>query len=336
MKSWLLVMVAVCLVLPGVSSARTWYVNPDGTGDTTGLQVAIGWASWGDTVLVAAGTYGTVNLKAGVTVISEEGADRTFLDAGGNISAVTASTHDSAEITGFTIMNARWIGIHVSGSYELGPLVIKRNRILDCGWEGEGGINVGGTSALIESNYVDCPNAVYAVEVSTGSPPGVTIAVNGNAIKGSREGVRASGHISIEGNLIINCTYGVTGGDIAVQSNTIVNCGTGIEGAFGPLSHNIITQCGKAIDWSIGAVPAIACNDLWDNTQDYAYEPAPTDIHVDPLFCDPESGDYRLQACSPCVDVPDCGLIGAFGVGCPCGGVSTERASWGAIKSTYR
>ena len=288
----LLILILSGLGLCQLASARTWYVNPDGSGDTTDLQVAINMASWGDTVLVAAGTYGTVSLRGGVTVVSEEGADRTFLDAGGNETAVTASTHESAEITGFTIMNARWIGIHISGNYELGPLVIRRNRIVDCGWDGEGGINVGHTSALIESNYVDCPDAVYAIEVSTGSVPGVAIAVNGNAIEGSRHGVRASGNIGIEGSLIVNCTYGVAGGDL-VKRNTIVNCGTGIVAAHGALSHNIITQCGKGIDWSIGAVPAIACNDLWDNVQDYSYVPAPTDIHEDPLFCDPVSGDYR-------------------------------------------
>jgi hypothetical protein len=40
----------------------------------------------------------------------------------------------------------------------------------------------------------------------------------------------------------------------------------------------------------------------------------------DPLFCDPESGDYRVvehSACAP-QNNPSGSLIGAFGVGCSC------------------
>ena len=39
-------------------------------------------------------------------------------------------------------------------------------------------------------------------------------------------------------------------------------------------------------------------------------------ISEDPLFCDPESGDYSLDASSPCLADPVCGVIGAFGEGC--------------------
>jgi FlgD Ig-like domain/Right handed beta helix region len=36
----------------------------------------------------------------------------------------------------------------------------------------------------------------------------------------------------------------------------------------------------------------------------------------DPLFCDPDNGNFQLSANSPCLNAPDCGLIGAFGQGC--------------------
>ena len=64
----------------------------------------------------------------------------------------------------------------------------------------------------------------------------------------------------------------------------------------------------------------VDCNDLWGNDLDYlGCEPGLHDIAADPLFCTPAAGDYRLNANSPCAPLhspPECGLIGAFGVGC--------------------
>jgi len=59
----------------------------------------------------------------------------------------------------------------------------------------------------------------------------------------------------------------------------------------------------------------------------------------DPLFCDPENGDFRIECSSPCAPGhhpagADCGLIGALEVGC--GGSSTESTTWGGVKALYR
>ncbi|MBD3348789.1 MAG: hypothetical protein GF400_06295 [Candidatus Eisenbacteria bacterium] len=58
----------------------------------------------------------------------------------------------------------------------------------------------------------------------------------------------------------------------------------------------------------------------------------------DPLFCDPEGGDYMLCADSPCLpDNNDCGmLIGPYVQGCPPCGSPVEASSWGAIKARFR
>ena len=59
-------------------------------------------------------------------------------------------------------------------------------------------------------------------------------------------------------------------------------------------------------------------------------------ISADPLFCAPGEDDFRLQEGSPCAPDynPDCGLIGAWPVGC--GGTPTEETSWGSLKALYR
>jgi hypothetical protein len=57
---------------------------------------------------------------------------------------------------------------------------------------------------------------------------------------------------------------------------------------------------------------------------------------ADPLFCDPDVGDFRLKDCSPCAPAqnPDCGLIGAWPVGC--GGTPVDQTTWGALKALFR
>jgi hypothetical protein len=56
----------------------------------------------------------------------------------------------------------------------------------------------------------------------------------------------------------------------------------------------------------------------------------------DPLFCDSDTDDFRLQWTSPCLPVySGCGLVGCYGAGnCPSASVTTS--SWAIIKSAYR
>lgn len=57
-------------------------------------------------------------------------------------------------------------------------------------------------------------------------------------------------------------------------------------------------------------------------------------ICADPLFCDPENGDLRLQEDSPCGPGGDCGLMGAWPIGC--GGTPVTETTWGAVKALFR
>ncbi|MCK4414670.1 MAG: right-handed parallel beta-helix repeat-containing protein [Candidatus Eisenbacteria sp.] len=66
-------------------------------------------------------------------------------------------------------------------------------------------------------------------------------------------------------------------------------------------------------------------------------------ISEDPIFCDPWSDDFTLQADSPCAPFsspnPECDLIGSEPIGCqPPTGVwpPAEAASWGGVKALFR
>ena len=98
------------------------------------------------------------------------------------------------------------------------------------------------------------------------------------------------------------------------------------------------SQNGAAILRKPDAGVISSCNTFWGNEDGIGdgYTPGPTDFEADPLFCDPENGDFTLSSQSPCLPPAsgDCGLIGALGKGC--GPVSIRPESWGRIKELYR
>jgi len=74
--------------------------------------------------------------------------------------------------------------------------------------------------------------------------------------------------------------------------------------------------------WGVTAVPAgivtLGCNDWFGNALGAVngVMADSTDQSVDPLFCNVEGGDVRLDGSSPLLGVFGCGQIGALGVGC--------------------
>jgi len=57
-------------------------------------------------------------------------------------------------------------------------------------------------------------------------------------------------------------------------------------------------------------------------------------ICADPLFCDATGGDLRLEEGSPCAPIGECGLMGAWPVGC--GSTPALEVSWGRVKTLFR
>jgi hypothetical protein len=146
----------------------------------------------------------------------------------------------------------------------------------------------------------------------------------------------------------------VAGNSNLIENNTIVNSSQSISTSSGSAivvamvsSSYITTLRNNIIAFSSGS-PAVEigrgkiasdCNVFWmnaDGISDGSYVLSATDRIVDPLFCNPDAGDWTLQQHSPCLptDPSGCGQIGAFGQGC--GAVSVESRSWGKIKGFYR
>jgi len=95
--------------------------------------------------------------------------------------------------------------------------------------------------------------------------------------------------------------------------------------AFGLLGPGV--GCGSAV------TPTLTCCDIYGNeggdwvdciADQYGVN---GNICEDPLFCDPENGDFTIRGDSPCAPDynPECGLIGAWPVGCCAGDLDGDR-----------
>jgi len=90
--------------------------------------------------------------------------------------------------------------------------------------------------------------------------------------------------------------------------------------------ENTIIAFNGSGDWigcyDDGSIPSLVCCDVYGNSQGDWIAPIADqqgnagNMSNDPLFCDLESGDCRLELGSPCADAPGCGLIGALAAGC--------------------
>jgi hypothetical protein len=135
---------------------------------------------------------------------------------------------------------------------------------------------------------------------------------------------------SLGGNVVGRC--GGTGIEVPanldgtgfcyVRRNTCyLNSGPGfsIAAPNADITNNIAYgNLGVGLSYLGAGTPSLACNDWFANTGGATSGtlPGPTDLAVDPLFCDQGQNDVHLSAGSPLLGASDCGPIGVLGQGC--------------------
>ncbi len=142
---------------------------------------------------------------------------------------------------------------------------------------------------------------------------------------------------------VVSCTF--------VGNSALHGSGVFCNWASLTLDNTILTRGlqGNAYDtYDPSDIPTLTCCNIYGNEGGDWVDCIADQYGMDgnfsecPLFCDPENGDFHLQVCSPCApgnhpDGYDCGLIGAFDVGCECGlPSSVERTTWSSLKALYR
>ncbi len=297
------------LIVPGSISAKTIRVDLNGGGDYLTIQEGIDTVSDGDTVLVIDGIYTGVGNKdldfngKPIVVTSENGAKFTIIDC-------------QEEGIGFYFRNSEGLTSVVRGFTIRNGKATISDMIL-------GGIHCHESSPTITNNIItDSPG----VAITCGN--GCAALITNNVIVNTYGNVCA-GHGSspkIINNVIAgNSEWGIW---IVVNSTPII-------------MNNIIVNNRQGISrgWE-GGEPTILYNDVWSSPDgNYVSHVGQIssdlgDISEDPLFVDPENGDYHLQPGSPCTNAghPDVAYndpdgtrndIGAYG--------GPDAAGWSAF-----
>ena len=163
-----------------------------------------------------------------------------------------------------------------------------------------------------------------------GEPPISRCSIYGNEAMGDGGGIACEGSLG----LITRCTI----------SRNYASSGAGgihISDPLTPLITNTVVSFsseGAGIECEDGASPTIYHCCVFGNAGgDDVCDASPGDnLFADPLFCDPDAGDFTLHSNSPCAPpgATGCGRIGALPVGC--GPVVVKPWSWGKIKGAYR
>jgi len=107
------------------------------------------------------------------------------------------------------------------------------------------------------------------------------------------------------------------------------------------MTNTVIAFNTGELPLAFGLLSGSSCNDFYGNEGGDPWWGCGSDSNIceDPLFCLDENPDepYTFHADSPCAAAnnPECGQIGAWGVGCE-SVTPVQAASWGAIKAMYR
>ncbi len=378
------------------SAAATIHV-PD---DQPTIQAGIDAASYGDTVLVACGTYSEhdIIMESGVCLTSETGlADCVTVDAQQQGRVFYCDGVDnSASIVGLTITGGEVYDVSPTGggvwcrssSLSFTNCTFSDNRAID-----GGGMTCSESSSPTLTNCMFVSNSVpssgggmscygsssptltgctfednHAGDFGGGMSCGGSSTLTNCTFRGNDAATYWGGGVLCGGlATFTSCTFeenyaGVSGGGMYCSggSPTLTNCtfaanyaeehGGGI--ASRPSSSPVLTACiiafsavGEAVYCDeAGSTPSLYCCDLYGNAggdwvgciaDQYG---ANGNFSEDPLFCGDLNPDepYTLHASSPCSpdSNPECGLLGAWGVGC--GLTPVQATSWGAIKVMFQ
>lgn len=319
-----------CAVLLGTGAAiaETYTVRPDGTGDFPTIQAAVDAAVHGDIIEMTDGTFTgegnrdvTYNGKG--IIIRSQNFDPEFciIDCeregrGFDFPAEQAGVLSVLE--GVTIINGDGSG--GGGGVRIGPYGLDGFPVV--------------RNCIFDNNEAHVAGGVYAW---WGSPLIEGCLFTNNRATADNGGGFASSETTA---MVRNCTF---------VGNTAVTTGGGLSSVHGP-SYVQVENCvfvgnvGEAASCRAGGHLSLVCCDLYNNVGgDWVGCVAEMfgvdgNISEDPLFCDPEHGDFSLQAGSPCAPFTppneECDLIGALPVGCG-GSTPVSESTWGGIKAIF-
>ncbi len=306
-------------------------VRQDGSGDFTTIGAAYDAASNCDTIDVGPGTYPELlAVKKGVAFIGSSGPGITIVD-GENARQCFVFTLGStgASISGFTLTRAFFASNGAAIRVQDGVNVAVRNcrfvdnvstangagffvrhagsrlTVEDCVFSGNNSVQ-GGTGTIIEPGTLDLARCVF--HDNTTDVQGACISVD-HATANIAECVMYDNTcLDVSGGIyfyyavgfVRNCTF-VGNTSSGLKAATIfLNRSPGVL-----IEKNIIAseQDGYGLwdYYDFGSSLNHTCNLFWDNELGdlHEIEPDPTELFIDPLFCNAVAADYTISYGSP-------------------------------------
>jgi len=317
---------------------RNITVAGDGSGDFITIQEAVNHAISGDTITVKAGTYeeNIFILGKSISLMAQDGPEQTIIDGGQKDSVIVIDHTGKGEtkIEGFTIRNGKAYnggGIYCRGDSHttITNCTISGNSANDgggiycrgdtsishCTISGNSAYNGGGIYCWGDTSISNCTisgnSAKYGGGILCGGDTTISnCTISGNSAQDDGGGIYCWGDTTIS-NCTISGNSAERGGGIYCDwysspsishctiSGNSANYGGGIYEDF---SSPQITNCilwadsPHEIDWANSFFPTITYSDIQGGWSGQG------NIDADPLFVDPNSGDYQLKAGSPCID----------------------------------
>lgn len=190
----------------GNASAKTWYVDDDGSGaDFTKIQDAIDAASPGDTVFVWNGTYyedGGVSISKERITLQGEDANTTIIPGKWTAEKVVYVTGNYVNVSGFTVTDSSKYGY---GIYIVGDNCLISDNVIDS--TGYGICLHSSSNCRIENNIANSNR--YGIELSSSSNCNVTNNIVDSNDYGVCLGTTSTDNNITENNITNNNEYGM-------------------------------------------------------------------------------------------------------------------------------
>ncbi len=290
-------------------------------GDWPNIQTAILFSNDGDTVLVASGTYtgnGNVDIELlgkAIVVTSQEGFEHTIIDCEDNGKGFffKSGEDNSTIIDGFTIRNSGgWAQGAIHCQFSTSPLI--RNCIIEnCSW---GVVCDNNTYPTLENCIIqnsDNRGLYYSNNTNTAIIRNCII--RDNTTLGIWHNGSSSGNLILENTLIYNNgsngIYGDFRGNIFIK-NSVIYGNSSNQGGGVFAEDDVVLSVTNSILWnnSASSFPNFySLNAEVIHSNIGGGWPGTGNINEDPLFVDPNNGDFRLLDTSPCLDAGDNSVI---------------------------
>ncbi len=336
-------LVSLLMVVPFTAPyATTYIVLPDSTGDFPTIQAAIDAAVDGDSIALGDGTFrGTGNRD-----VSYLGKAITVTSLSANRELVVIDCQGSAEDPhrGFVFQSGEGAGsilecATIEYAYSAGDggaiycsdasPTVRGCRFRNCHAGSGGGVSGWASSLTLTDCVFDWDTAGtgggasfwFCAEPLHPELTRCTFLSNSSSGDGGAIWYFACSSTLTASTL---CDNGGSNGAVALIHRSEIALDNTII-AFSNRGAAIYVEGG-------GAEATLTCCDLYGNAGGDWNDPITPQLGMngniceDPFFCDLGSGNLRLQDCSPCAPDhnPECGLIGAWPVGCDPDGVRVQ------------